>query len=325
MLNRFFFTLIIIVGVQFPKYVQAQTDSLINKLDSLQNKKDSLGEQANNTNPSSYNELTKITPKTYFILLGSNLKQGATKPFHMTKKDWVNLGKFGVITGGLAFTDLPVQKFVTRLTDRNPGLEKSSTYVTNFGGVYELYVLGGIGVYGYLFKNEKMKTTTYLATQAYLTSTVFHSALKFITGRQRPYLTDSTRVQNLPTFYGPFYKSPKDASGKKIFSSFPSGHTALAFAAATVYAMEYKDKLWVPLLAYSSASLIGLSRITENKHWVTDVFVGAALGYLTGKQVVNNYHRYAKIKSGKRTTGKLSFNLQYMQGQILPGFTYTFR
>jgi membrane-associated phospholipid phosphatase len=78
---------------------------------------------------------------------------------------------------------------------------------------------------------------------------------------------------------------------------FLRGHTTLAFAAATVYAMEYRNKPLIPVLAYTAASLIGLSRITENKHWATDVVAGAALGYLSGRQVVNNYHRYAKLKA----------------------------
>jgi hypothetical protein len=88
--------------------------------------------------------------------------------------------------------------------------------------------------------------------------------------------------------------------------------------------MEYKDKPWVPVFAYSAASLIGISRITENKHWATDVLVGAALGYISGRQVVNNYHRYAKIQNENKRKGQLIFNLQYLYGQWLPGIVYTF-
>ncbi|HYK55423.1 MAG TPA: phosphatase PAP2 family protein, partial [Flavisolibacter sp.] len=127
-----------------------------------------------------------------------------------------------------------------------------------------------------------------------------------------------------PTFKGPFAKST-DYTGAKANSSFPSGHTTVAFAAATVYALEYKEKPWVPLLCYTSASLIGLSRITENKHWLTDVLAGAALGYLTGRQVVNNYHRYASLKAPKQKKGEVSINIQYTQGVVMPGVVYRFR
>ena len=90
--------------------------------------------------------------------------------------------------------------------------------------------------------------------------------------------------------------------------------------------MEYKEKLpWVPWLAYSAAGLIGLSRITENKHWITDVVAGAGLGYLTGKLVVNNYHRYAKLKSPRMQKNNVSFSMGYRYGQLTPGLVYHIR
>ena len=96
------------------------------------------------------------------------------------------------------------------------------------------------------------------------------------------------------------------------------------FAAATVFAKEYKNVPWVPPVAYGAASLVGLSRITENKHWTTDVVVGATLGFLCGRQVVNNYHRYAKLKAPGKS-GTLSFNLNYNGYNFEPGLNYTFR
>lgn len=56
-------------------------DTLINKLDSLTRKKDSAGQQINNINPKAYNQRTALGVKSYFVLLGSNLKQEFTKPF----------------------------------------------------------------------------------------------------------------------------------------------------------------------------------------------------------------------------------------------------
>lgn len=90
--------------------------------------------------------------------------------------------------------------------------------------------------------------------------------------------------------------------------------------------MEYRNKPLVPIIAYSAATLVGVSRLTGNKHWFTDILVGATLGYLSGRQVVNNYHRYAKIKQPDKPSRKrqLSFNLQSFQGKLLPGLTYKF-
>ena len=305
---------------------QAQKpDTLIKKLDSLSNKTDTAGGQKNNTNPSAYNESTNINFQSYFILLGSDIKQAFTKPFHMKSRDWKYLGGFAAATVALSFADKPIQRFALKLRNNSNSLRNVNNYVTNFGGPYEVYTLGALGAYGFLFKVDKVKTTTLLATQAYITGGLVESVLKTLSGRQRPYITDSTIVQASPTFHGPLYKTQKDAKGKKLNSSFPSGHTTVAFAAATVFAMEYKNKPWIPVLSYSAATLIGLSRMTENKHWATDVLVGAALGYLTGRQVVNNYHRYAKLKSPGQNKSTLRFDLQYNFGHIMPGLVYTFR
>jgi hypothetical protein len=49
------------------------------------------------------------------------------------------------------------------------------------------------------------------------------------------------------------------------------------------------------------------------------------LGFLAGKQVVNNYHRYAALKAPAEKKNTISFNLQYYSGHIAPGIIYTFR
>jgi membrane-associated phospholipid phosphatase len=301
-------------------------DTLIKKLDSLSIKTDSAGgNQVNNTERAAYNENTKITFGVYFLLLGSDLKQEITKPFHMTGKDWVRFGIFTAGTGGLMLADEPIQKFALNQREHSRTLRDVSSYVTKFGGLYEAYVLVGLGTYGFVFKNEKMQTTTLLATQSYITSAAMAALIKTISGRQRPSVYDPDHLEAEPTFHGPFYRGGRTQNGKKTNTSFPSGHTTAAFSAATVYAMEYKSRPWVPVLSYGAATLIGLSRVTENKHWFTDVLVGATLGYLTGRQVVNNYHRYSKLKAPQQKKNTVSFNLQYNSGVVMPGLVYNIR
>jgi hypothetical protein len=299
-------------------------DTLVNKLDSLGLKKDTSGKQINNTNPAAYNKKTQLSPKTYFILLGSDLKQEFTKPFHMKGKDWRNFGIFAAGTGVLFLVDKPIQQAALKLRQRNTSVNDISHYVTNFGGLYEGYTLAALAGYGLIFKKKKTVTTTLLATQAYITGAAVQTVLKYLTGETRPSYYGPDQVAT-PKFLGPFSKVQRDPSGKVTYSAFPSGHTTVAFAAATVFSMEYKDKPWVGILAYSAASLIGISRVTENMHWTTDVVVGAALGYLTGRHVVDNYHRYAKIRAPEQAKNTLSFHLQYNYGHLEPGIVYTFR
>lgn len=86
-------------------------------------------------------------------------------------------------------------------------------------------------------------------------------------------------------------------------NSFPSGHTTQAFAAATFLSEEYKDRLpWMPYASYTIASSVGLMRVANNRHYISDVLVGAGIGYLATKAAYWT-HRY---KWGKKHQAILS-------------------
>jgi membrane-associated phospholipid phosphatase len=279
-----------------------------------------------------YNQKTKITFPVYWKLMASDLKQQVTSPFHARPRLWFRTAAVVAATGGVLLLDKPISRAAVDWRKTSPGMVSTSKFVTNFGGPYEVLTLAALGTYGWVFRNEKIKTTTLLATQAYITSAVIFEAAKFLSGRQRPYYYEPETNSNSPHWHGPFYQFRKDEYGNKpnnySYTSFPSGHTTLAFAAATVYAMEYSDRPAVKILSYGAASIVGLSRITENKHWASDVFIGGILGHLIGRQVVNNYHRYAKVKSEQAAAHQkkntLSFAPRYFYGRWLPGLVYTF-
>ena len=72
---------------------------------------------------------------------------------------------------------------------------------------------------------------------------------------------------------------PNDAS-----NSFPSGHTATAFMGATLLAHEYGHRsVWIPICGYTVASSVAVMRVLNNRHYVSDVIVGAAIGILTAE------------------------------------------
>lgn len=75
------------------------------------------------------------------------------------------------------------------------------------------------------------------------------------------------------------------------YQSFPSGHTAQAFMAATFLSEEYGYRYkWIPYAAYTVASGTGLLRMANNKHYVCDVLVGAAIGILSVKIAYWTHH-----------------------------------
>lgn len=63
--------------------------------------------------------------------------------------------------------------------------------------------------------------------------------------------------------------------------SFPSGHTSNAFVMATVLFYEFKDSnRWIAYSGFAFATTTGVLRVMNNKHWVSDVLVGAGIGML---------------------------------------------
>ncbi|MGG9961811.1 phosphatase PAP2 family protein [Ferruginibacter sp. SUN106] len=84
-------------------------------------------------------------------------------------------------------------------------------------------------------------------------------------------------------------------------SSFPSGHTATAFAIATVMALMMKDKSW-QLLILIAAILVGYSRIYLAQHFLLDVMIGALIGSASGILAV---YLAKNIKGIKRSIKKM--------------------
>ena len=72
-------------------------------------------------------------------------------------------------------------------------------------------------------------------------------------------------------------------------TSFPSEHAAISWAMAGTFAHEYPSP-FVKFLAYGAATLISASRVTAKQHFPADVFVGAAIGYLSSEYVYHQHH-----------------------------------
>ena len=62
--------------------------------------------------------------------------------------------------------------------------------------------------------------------------------------------------------------------------SFPSGHAAMAFAAARSIDKEFrKESIWIPIAGYAAATAVGIERVANDRHHWYDVVAGAAVGY----------------------------------------------
>jgi hypothetical protein len=77
---------------------------------------------------------TRMTPKEFVRLQMGSLKEAFTKPFHMSGRNWGDVGKFALVMGALSFADRPVQRFALDMRNSNEGIINISNQVTRLGG-----------------------------------------------------------------------------------------------------------------------------------------------------------------------------------------------
>ena len=86
----------------------------------------------------------------------------------------------------------------------------------------------------------------------------------------------------LSTVYAVKYGLGRLRPDGSTYNSFPSGHTAMAFTSATLLHKEYGYlSPWVSIAGYSVATITGISRALNNRHWLSDIVVGAGVGILS--------------------------------------------
>lgn len=209
-----------------------------------------------------------------YSLLG-NLKEDftyfATSPKRMDKRSTlITLGIIG--TGAILYTqDEKIRDYVQ--DHRTATLDNLSPAFERLGnGIYDVGFLALYGGSGYIMKNEKMQEVSLLSFESFIVANTVGTVVKSGAGRTRPN-EDEGSSRFTPVSFD------------SAHTSFPSGHTTSAFSIASVFADEYESP-WVGATAYGLASAVALQRVYDDKHWASDVFVGAALGTAVGKSVV---------------------------------------
>jgi hypothetical protein len=157
-----------------------------------------------------------------------------------------------------------------------------------YGGTYSILgVAGSLYIGGLVVGSEEVRTTGRLVAEGLIVSGVTNGILKFTFGRARPYL--NTGNENFQWF-----ETSND------YASLPSGHTTVAFTISTVLA-ERINRWWASIPLYGLAAATGYSRMYHDQHWASDVFLGAVIGYFSGK-AITAAEEYRQKKS--RTQGE---------------------
>jgi hypothetical protein len=109
--------------------------------------------------------------------------------------------------------------------------------------------------------------------------------------------------------------------------SFPSLHSATAFAAATAVSAEIHERnpnasWWVTPVAYTVAMVPGLTRMYLNQHWASDVASGAFVGALIGNRVVHYAHTHKRNKLDRALLGVAALPDGHGGGTVGLSFKY---
>jgi membrane-associated phospholipid phosphatase len=209
----------------------------------------------------------------YFKGIFADTGYALTSPLRWDKFDWATTLIVAGVTGVFFVLDDEIN---TEIKDnRSSTTDAFFDVFESFGNsAITIPALIGFYMYGRFGENEKVERTALLASESFLVTSLFTGALKIGMGRVRPSIAGASGN----TFHAPWV----DGAGH----SFPSGHTSTAFAIATVIANEYENVPLLTPISYGIASLTGLSRLNDEKHWASDIVFGAALGYFTAKTIL---------------------------------------
>jgi capsule assembly protein Wzi/PAP2 superfamily protein len=172
------------------------------------------------------------------------------------------------ITTGLILTDTSF----SRSLSRSPNTLRHYNDIRTAGVASLGAVSGGMYLWSLHTHDPHQRETGFLASEAIVDSLVITEGLKFATGRQRPLQGDGQ---------GNFFQRG---------NSFPSEHSAAAWAAAGILAHEYPGPM-TKILVYGLATSVSVLSVGSREHFPSDVFIGSGLGWLVSEYVYRTHHR----------------------------------
>lgn len=215
--------------------------------------------------------------QTRLAMRGAPYKQPTTHsyfvPFQFDKNTMIKMAAASAVAVMFFANDEEVMNFVQ---DNKDSITEKIAYVgEGLGSEWSAGAVGAGLIIGVVMRNHQITHVSLMAAKAALVAGLAVSGLKYSIQRARP--DDSTDPYNF------------NREGSDHDLSFPSGHTAQAFAIATVIAEATKEhSKYIPILAYSAAALAGWSRMHDQKHWASDIIVGGLIGHLVAKSMMNS-------------------------------------
>ena len=206
-----------------------------------------------------------------------------------TGRDVVRAVGFAGLTVAMFPLDRSIARRLTNTRSKaNRFLNDASKGVEVIADPGSIVIGSSLYVIGRLTNHPNIEDLGWHGTEAVLLGSGITWIAKGLTGRARPFATADTTAHDFK-FGGGFSNTARQ--------SFPSGHTTAAFAAAAAVTSE-AERMWphhfwlVAPAMYGGATLVGISRMYHDKHWASDVVLGAAVGTFSGLKVVRYSHTH---------------------------------
>jgi membrane-associated phospholipid phosphatase len=227
-------------------------------------------------------------------LLWDDAGHVVTAPSRWGRSEWMTAGiSAAAVLGTALVLDHSADKFVTdHATSSSDRVAKD---MQKLGGAASVVIAGGTYLAGVAFKDPEVRATGIdtMVTMG-LAQLLVALPLKAAVGRSRPNEDNGARDFH-PVSGG---------------HSFPSSHTIQAFALASVIS-EHADLPWVSGLSYGLAGLVGLARVEQREHFLSDVVAGGLIGTFMGKAVVS-YNQ--SLRANARSKVAVSFAPTFQPG-----------
>jgi membrane-associated phospholipid phosphatase len=222
------------------------------------------------------------------VRLGNESLDVVSTPF-----DYKGYGLIGTLAtaGAVGLTYV----FDTNIRNKLQGTKsKALDTATDVGNVIgnpfvHLGLAGAVYGGGILAGSPKWRETGEMLGEAAILADATGFILKEAIGRGRPFV-DGDKGSFRPFQF------------KNDYDSMPSLHTASSFAMASVMAST-SESLLAKALYYSAATFVGFSRMYKDKHWASDVVLGAAIGELCGRVVTSYHASHTKIALAPMVSG----------------------